>query len=777
MASPAPAAADPTAVAAPSPIIANAKLPPLLRLPSELLLRIIACVACFGRPSDLAHLAQTSAAFYVLLADKGLQNEQQIWRRAAAAILGECTPTSLEVEPTWEEFLKRAWCLSRSDGRSDEVRELAAGQLLHTSPEGLFPSPTPSFITSIDHDEYRKFEMEMPRAEQHLPPVPKGATRIIDFVHSGTEGIRAEPGTPYCGANSGLFFTFSDDDPSTEEEPSKPMKGFVMADKPYLKGRDVLVTGGVQDNTGSWITNTEEVYDTAELNTYFSWLRSCVHSDANLNLIPAVVPYQDGATSSKIAVIAKAQRYYSPDIIEKEWTFDTEPATWSAGARAVSDLSDDWQGPWGDNAHWEFRSAGDYLVMCDDNHGEKPSTVSCFVNSRNRPFWQRRMVVTDSDNDAMFWDNDGVRMSTAFVVYASRSRRPNLPRHRARDDPSGRDVMEFILLSTKTGDILRVLDMSQENRPTSVLRGTRLCLWCSFIVTDTMIVATVGGRVQEDEKYQYLDALIWDLTVTSHTGPTHAIQLPKIWSPSAESYVAISPDGRWLGVQVGWDLGVWDLLKKTQVRIWRVARSDRYESDHWTLSERVTGWNGIWVKYRDIFEEPPSPEGNTDRLSSSDSFYTDPEDTSTKERHGVAYITTRILRRIKRLHASLRILDNKDFEETVENPELTEIIYSDSSDGEIDDDRSDYSYEYGYEYGAEMDTDSSDSDEDEDEYGFLEDEHHDYMAMLAPDGTIYPEEGEAAVHSAEEENGGDPWESEEEDGADADSGHWEDGLW
>jgi hypothetical protein len=119
-----------------------------------------------------------------------------------------------------------------------------------------------------------------------------------------------------------------------------------------------------------------------------------VHSDANLNLIPAVVPYCPN--NHKMPIIAKIERYSSPNILDKNWEFDTDPTSWSPGTR--EDEEGEWPGPWGDQANWEFRSAGTSLAICDDNNGEKPSTVTCQCSRLDTA--HGNMSHQPNDNDA-----------------------------------------------------------------------------------------------------------------------------------------------------------------------------------------------------------------------------------------------------------------------------------------------------------------------------------------------------------------------------------------
>jgi hypothetical protein len=301
MASPIPTAvadatAAETALASPTtPQTDSPSRPPFLRLPPELLLRIIAYVARLGGPRDLAHLLQTSTTFYTLLSDSGQQNDNRIWRNAATALLGVCLPTKLTVEPTWQQFVKRTWSISKPNAKGknhgDVVRELSEDEVLHSSHGGPFPPPTP--LVGDYEAEFNEFAENLQWTEMAMPPVPEGATRIIDFVHSSTEAIRPETiGTTYSGANSGPFFTVMEADgpiwggDAFDGSDMRLMKGYIVADNPNVKKDDgVLVTGGVQDLQNSWIKNLEEICDKVEVEDYMGWMRSCVWALAFLSAL------------------------------------------------------------------------------------------------------------------------------------------------------------------------------------------------------------------------------------------------------------------------------------------------------------------------------------------------------------------------------------------------------------------------------------------------------------------------------------------------------------
>ncbi|KAF8247769.1 hypothetical protein K440DRAFT_293492 [Wilcoxina mikolae CBS 423.85] len=571
-------------------------LPPLLCLPPELILRILASVARLGTPSDLANLRATSTAFYIILNDPGRSLDQRIWRRSATALLGACIPSTLVLDPTWKEFVKRTWRISKP--RNDDghlIRKFDEAEPLFTTEDGPFPPPQPSPVQGRVHEGTPQ------NTDLWLPRVPPGAKRVIDFVHTGTEGIRGElSGTPYVGADAPSgFFTFSDDPLIWDEMPGNLEKGFIVGGRAGDERGGMLVTGGVMD-VREWMAERDEIEKTVDAEGFLKWVRSCVHSDANLKLVPKLVKKACGIYGGQVkaTVIGRVVRYSAPNVIDKIW--ELENTVWSGSPSTNYDDDDlaNSLGPWTDDSTWEFRSAGDYLVICDDNSGQRASTVTCFASGTcTTPLWQRKMEGQDKDIQgqprAFFYDNDGIRMNSAFIAYASRLKRTTI----SPNSSTNRSIMEFLLLSTQTGIILRVLNIPQEDRPQIL----GLCAWCSFSVSESLLVATVGGRnsnPQPGAKYQYPEVFIWDLAALSRSSsPTHVISLPQTWKLSHESFTALSADGRWLGVQVDWDMGVWDLETRICVGVWSLAGAERYNNEEpWDASERVSSSNSLWVK-------------------------------------------------------------------------------------------------------------------------------------------------------------------------------------
>lgn len=493
--------------------------------------------------------------------------------------------------------MKRTWRLSKPRNENGLlVRKLEVAEPLFTTDGGPFPPPQPRPET---HDVYARIPQSTEQMLRHVPP---GARRVIDFIHAGTEGMRIElPGAPYVGADApGAFFTFSDDPMIWNDMPGNLEKGFIVGGKAGDDRGGMLVTGGVMD-IREWMAKRTEIEEVVDMDDFSNWVKSCIHSDANLKLVPKVVKRAVGifGEQTRTIIIERVVRYSMPNVVDKTWELGN--TVWG-GDPSTNHNGANWPSPWTNNSSWEFRSAGDYLAICDDNDGQKVSTVTCFASGIcTTPLWQRKMEGQDKDIQGQprdfFYDNDGIRMNSAFVAYASRLKRTTI-------NPTGdtnRSIMEFLLLSTETGVILRVLNIPQEDRPQKIDRGLGLCAWCSFSVSESLLVATVGGRtsnVDRTAKYQYPEVFIWDLAAPLRSSsPIYAISLPEDWYASQESFTALSADGRWLGVQVGWEMSVWDLETRTNVGVWRLCGADRYMGeDMWDITERVSSSNSLWVK-------------------------------------------------------------------------------------------------------------------------------------------------------------------------------------
>lgn len=574
--------------------------PPLLRLPPEIILRIISFVARLGVPSDLARLRATSTTFYFLLNDTGRSIEQTIWRGAATALLGAYTPRTLTLEPSWQEFVKRTWRISKSSKAivghdNDEkcpIRRFKETNQLFTTNDGPFPQPSALSWGDVERAPELQVSLLCPG------PIPDGARRVIDFVHSGTEGSRGVSESGFCGADAGAFFTYTIDPRHWLHLGDRLSlnKGFVLGGRAGDKRDAMPVIANVMDVSDTVIRLSDEE-SLVEPHGFGEWARSCVHSDANLCLVPKLMKLARTEVGMVEVVIRRVVRYSAPGVVDKLW--DLEDMTWEG--THLTARSEAHGLPWTNGSNWEFRSAGDFLVICDDNNSRGASTITCFASGKCRtPLWQRTMDGQIADNlgrpHPFFYDNDGIRMNSALVAYACRLKASASD---PRDVTVNRNVMEFILLSTETGRTLRVLSIPQEDRPQKREGAVGLCAWCSFSLSESVLVATLGGRTPSTAAYHFFEAFVWDLTMpySLSSSPTYTIHLPEIWELQEQSWTALSPDGRWLGIQAGWDIGVWDLETRSQVGIWRMAKAEKYErSPVLDPRDSVYGWSSLWVK-------------------------------------------------------------------------------------------------------------------------------------------------------------------------------------
>ena len=587
-------------------------LPPLLRLPPEIILRIIAFVARLGVPSDLARLRATSTTFCLLLNDTGRSVEQSIWRGAATALLGAYTPSTLAIEPSWQEFVKRTWRISKPSkaavGHDDDdgdskcpIRKFDETEELFIASDGPSPrpsSPPASFVEDLEGG----WDLGPQMASLALGPIPDGARRVIDFVHSGTEGSRVEvSGVGFCGADVGAFFTYALDPRYwlVHWERLVLNRGFILGGKAGDKRDAMLATADVVDVSNT-VMRLSEDESLVEPHGFRKWARSCVHSDANLSLVPKLAKPASVEAEVAEVVVKLVVRYSSPGVVDKVW--DLENVAWEGTHLTTRGQRPGL--PWTNESNWEFRSAGDYLVICDDNNGNRASTITCFASGKSTaPLWQRTMDGQIEDclgqPHPFFYDNDGIHMNSAFVAYACRLKAS------AADPPNvsvNRSVMEFVLMSTETGRTLRVLSIPQEDQPQRRVGDEGLCSWCSFSLSESILVATFGGRAINDNlltTYQFPEVFVWDLTVphSFSSSPTYTIRIPKTWYAQRESRTALSPDGRWLGIQAGWEIVVWDLETRSHVGTWRTAKAEKYERIHGSDSrDFVFDWSSLWVK-------------------------------------------------------------------------------------------------------------------------------------------------------------------------------------
>jgi hypothetical protein len=595
--------------------------PPIFRLPPELIIRILGFVALLGSPADLSRLNRTCKAFHYHLSDPSRALDRTIWQPAASSILGLCTPVQTPLDPTWQAFVKRVWGLRNPSsivppGLEEEeqareerrIRSLQEDEFVHTTYSGPFAPPP----VELSHREGGYEHHVKDAVNASLPPVPMGARRVLDFLHTGTEGIRGgDMGVAYCGSN-GAFFVFADDpkgwrDIMVSAAKGELRRGFVEVGGGVEVDGDLEVGGvegvveGVRD-LSEWTVESglDEVRKGGGRKGFEEWVRSTIHSDADLNIIPAMV--KGGL------VLKKVVRYKMPGVVDKTWHLE--------GAKCWKDLG---EGPWLDTGpHWEFRSAGDHLIVCNDNSGSCESSIVCFSTaSAPEPLWVKKMIGTTDAGEEYFYDNDGIKMNSAVVAYASRTQ--VFKGHPAQD----LSMMKIFLLSTATGGNVRTLLLPQESRVLRISPNQMdLNSWCSISLSESFVVASVGGDsfvengVRSD--YNYREVFIWDLTNKSQDSPTHAIRLPEYAQTAREVFTVLSQDGRFLGLHARWRMEVWDLKKRARVGVWKVRRGYLYDEEGgWQPMDMNTGWNGLWIKWRDVYDVPPQTTSSTESSAAS----------------------------------------------------------------------------------------------------------------------------------------------------------------
>lgn len=171
--------------------------------------------------------------------------------------------------------------------------------------------------------------------------------------------------------------------------------------------------------------------------------------------------------------------------------------------------------------------------------------------------------------------------------------------------------MEFHILSLRTGDTIKVLNLAEEERSIA----QRCWMWCSFALGDGILVTSLGGlgatvRREEEggglwagigrrKRYGYENLFVWDLGDGSpmpetaqvgifrgetevelkslSVGPRGRIPVPQGWG-EIDKYVVLSGCGRFLGACAEWKMAVWDLEQKTFDGVWRVSDAGKSPS-------------------------------------------------------------------------------------------------------------------------------------------------------------------------------------------------------
>ncbi|KAF3908878.1 hypothetical protein AA313_de0203522 [Arthrobotrys entomopaga] len=376
---------------------------------------------------------------------------------------------------------------------------------------------------------------------------------------------------------------------------------------------------------------------------------------------------------------------------------------------------DDWE-----TAHtWEYRSCGDYLIISDDVGMSGPSTISCFKTgfhlekSTNDPkqylrgaalrnywaagpssdlVWQRSLQCSgyifdrasssavhslqDPQNPdsrpGYFLDNDGIALNSKVVVYATRKKVfYSLDSDSSLVEEPGRSLscMEFHVISLENGQTINILDLEYEKR---VIRTMETWDgWASFVVSDTHLMATVGGNVHpsqgaenesdvlartwgENNRYGREEIFVWPLDV-----PDQNLKLPpderKIFPTGRlgigfnqhrwwrrTRFLALSRDGQFLAASSKYDLIVWDLWNtKTPPVHYNFDKTGKYihcltlpnytsnankflegglkiaPDGHPLPTTDNMAYNGVWLQFRDVVIDP-SKKSFTNSASSNE---------------------------------------------------------------------------------------------------------------------------------------------------------------
>ncbi|KAK6495169.1 hypothetical protein TWF481_003197 [Arthrobotrys musiformis] len=338
-----------------------------------------------------------------------------------------------------------------------------------------------------------------------------------------------------------------------------------------------------------------------------------------------------------------------------------------------------------ENAHkWEYRSCGDYLIISDDIGMSGPCTISCFKVGYHKEkttvdprtylrgaalrnylaagptsdlIWQKCLKSGGYIYDAAtlspvqslehpnfprgrpsyFLDNDGLSLNSKVVVYATRKKVFITLDHNnvIIFGGSGQSLscMEFHVIAIETGHTINILDLDHEVRSLDI-REASWYGWACLVMTDTHLMATVGGHVHDTEgaeqqddsvartwthnsRYSREEIFIWPLDL-----PNQNLSLPpeqRMIRPTGrlavgfneyrwwhrDRYLSLSRDGRFLAASSKYTLVVWDLWLGDQNGV--VYYFDQHSNGLQGYNISKVGdvpWNGMWVQYRDIIVDP-----------------------------------------------------------------------------------------------------------------------------------------------------------------------------
>ncbi|PWW80513.1 hypothetical protein C7212DRAFT_274672 [Tuber magnatum] len=452
-------------------------------------------------------------------------------------------------------------------------------------------------------------------------------------------------GPPGKSIHASIYKAFGAQDPKLKHE-SKDQSRRDVSPESWLTSENIIWT-------------MDKVADTGLV----AFGKSLLHSDTNLRLVPRLVKKQvEVAAVERLAMVRSDKNEV---VVNMEWKMPGNIRDLSLDSATTVDFDEMWDDDVGDiRGCWEFKSCGPYLVVCDDNSGRRSSTVSCFAGrvpkasgppgkpslptSASDVKWQRRMVVKPSVSSAEYWlDNDGLAINSSVCAYSTRR---HITPATSSSPEKYRAVMEFHLLSLRTGDTVKILNLAEEER--DIIR--QCYMWCSFALGDGLLIASVGGfgsaalLTDEDgywahtggrSRYGYENVFVWDLgsepDPTSDvvpaagpfrgdirgeaqmTRPASRIPVPQGWG-DLDKYVVLSGCGRYLGVTAGWKTAVWDLEERSFVGVWHIEGTDNLEASLPGSEDEFPAWNGLWIKWRDVVH--PENASNPDPVASGMSY-------------------------------------------------------------------------------------------------------------------------------------------------------------
>ncbi|KAF3290353.1 hypothetical protein TWF132_006921 [Orbilia oligospora] len=339
---------------------------------------------------------------------------------------------------------------------------------------------------------------------------------------------------------------------------------------------------------------------------------------------------------------------------------------------------------WETSHKWEYRSCGDYLIISDDIGMSGPCTISCFKTGYHNEkstanpttylrgaalrnylaagpssdlIWQKSLKSggfildlasaapvhslehpdLDRGRPSYFLDNDGLTLNSKVVVYATRKKVFYTLSYdnTIMLEGSGQSLtcMEFHVIAIETGHTINILDLEHETR-TLELYGASWYGWASFVMSDTHLIATVGGHIHEDQgaeqmensiaptwtrddRYGREEVFIWPLD-TPNQNMSLAPEERKIFPTGRlavgfnkhkwwhrDRYLSLSRDGRFLAASSKYTLVVWDLWLGDQDGVVHYFEQYTNGLQGYEISKAGdVAWNGIWLQYRDIIVDP-----------------------------------------------------------------------------------------------------------------------------------------------------------------------------